>query len=140
MHSLLLAPQGQANGLSQPSVNPQHASLSQATQGLDIAQKVKSRSSLEISIKTFQKLHLKEGTVPGDAASHFVGKLASILKAVSVQQDHISSVQLDGGVAVMQVFNRISPQDMKRLRNIIKSSHSVCVNDGCESHLFLFIR
>ena len=140
MHSMFLAPQGQANGLPQPSDNPQSASLGQAMQGLDVAQKAESSSLRKISIKTFQKLHLEEGIVSGDAAGRFINKLASILKSVSVQQDHISSVHLDGGVEVLEGFNSISPQDVKRLRNMIKSSQSVCVNDDCESHLFLLIR
>ena len=140
MHSVLLAPEGQPSRLSHRSNSPQHTSLGQAMQGLDVAQKAESHSSLKTSIKTFQKLHLKEGTVLGDAAGRFVRKLASILKSVPVQQDHNSSVQLDGGIEVLKGFNNISPQDLKRLRNIIKSSHSVCVNDSRMLHLLLFIR
>ncbi|KAH7068946.1 hypothetical protein BKA63DRAFT_98278 [Paraphoma chrysanthemicola] len=129
MPGLLLATRGRANGLSQPSHNSQHASLGQAMRGLDIAQKAESHSLLKIGIKMFQKLYLKEGIVPGDAAGRFASKLASILKSISVKKDHISSIQFDGEVEVLEGYNRISPQDLKRLRNIIKSSQSVCVND-----------
>ncbi|KAH9882577.1 hypothetical protein J1614_000813 [Plenodomus biglobosus] len=126
MHNLLLAPQGQASGLSQPPNHPQYASLRQTMQGSVIAKKVESHSSLKASIRTFQKLHLKEGIIPAERAGRFISELASILKSVSVQQNCISSVQFDkrGG------FSDIDSQDLKRLRNIIKSSHSVCVNNG----------
>ncbi|KAH7088968.1 hypothetical protein FB567DRAFT_591081 [Paraphoma chrysanthemicola] len=126
---LLLATQGQATGLSQPSHKSQHDTLGQAMLSLDVAQKAENHSLLKISIKMFQKLYLKEGIVPGDAAGRFASKLASILKSVSLQQDHISSVQLGRDVEVLKRYDRISPRDLKRLRNIIKSSHTVSVND-----------
>ena len=109
-------------------------------QNLDIAQKAESHSSPKISVKMFQKLHLEEGSMSGDAAGRFVSKLTSILKSIPIQQDHISSVQLDRGVEVLEGFNSISPQDLKRLRSILKSSYNVCVNNNCESHLLLLIR
>jgi nucleoside phosphorylase len=137
---VLLAPQGQAGGVSRRSISPQHAFLGQAMLGLDIVQKAKSHSSPKISIKTFQKLYPKEGTLLGDAAGRLVSEFASILKSVSVQQNCISSVQFHGGVEVLEGFSNICPQDLKRLRNIIKSSQNVCVNYDGESHLLLFIR
>jgi hypothetical protein len=140
MHSLLPAPQGQASGLSELSKNPQYVTHDRAMQGLGIAQKVESHSSLQMSIKTFQKLDLKEGKVLGDRADRFVSKLASILKSVSAQQNHISSVHINGRAGILRGYNKISPQELKRLRNIIKSSYSVCVNTSCGSHLLLIIR
>ena len=137
---MLLTPQGQANGLSQLSNEPHHPSLCQAMQNLDIAQKAESHSSPKISVKMFQKLHLEEGSMSGDAAGRFISKLTSILKSIPIQQDHISSVQLDRGVEVLEGFNSISPQDLKRLRSILKSSYNVCVNNDRESHLLLLIR
>lgn len=76
----------------------------------------------------------------GDVAGRIISKLTGILKLISVQQGHISSVQLDREVDALEGFNSTSPQDLKRLRNILKSSYSVCVNGNCKSHLLLLTR
>lgn len=86
-------------------------------------------------MKKFQKLDLREGILQNEGANRFIKILANILKSVSVQQNHVSSVHLDGSVDFLEGYENISPQDIKRLRNMVKSSHSVCLNTSCKSCL-----
>ncbi|KAF2012943.1 hypothetical protein BU24DRAFT_465291 [Aaosphaeria arxii CBS 175.79] len=130
IHRPLLAPQDQASGLSERSNNPQYARPDRAMQGPSIVQKVESHSSLKMSVKTFQKLDGKEGIEVGGRAGRLLSTLANVLKSGVIKQNHIPSVHINGRVQSLDGFDDISPQELKRLRNIIKSSQSICVNQG----------
>lgn len=127
-HDQPLAHQSHSSGLLQQSNDSEHASFGQASSHADTRNKVEEHSKLKMSIKAFQKLHPKEGVVQGEDANRVLTKLANIFKSTS---NHVSSIQ-SGGEKARDGFENISPQGMKLLRNIVKSSHSIDINNRRE--------
>jgi hypothetical protein len=126
MSSQISAPQSQLDGLSQRSNDSQLASLGQAISNPDTCEKIGGYSSPKMSIKAFRKLHLKEGILEGKEANCFLSNLASILTSLP---DNTSSIQ-SGGREDRSEFENIDPQDMERLRNIVRFSDTVRFNTG----------
>jgi hypothetical protein len=115
MNSQILAPQGDLDGLSQRTNNTSHAPFGQAVPDSNTRDQVVGNLSPKMSIKAFEKLHLKKGILEGEGAGRFLSKLTSILTSLP---DNISSIQSGGGEG-LNGFNNTNPQDMERLRNIL---------------------
>jgi hypothetical protein len=113
MSSQISAPQSQLDGLSQRSNDSQLASLGQAISNPDTCEKSGGYSS-------------KEGILEGKEANCLLSNLASILTSLP---DNTSSIQ-SGGREDRSEFENIDPQDMERLRNIVRFSDTVRFNTG----------